>query len=338
MTHRVALAKSNIGRIGLRSLTAICLPTALILFALSAACGGSDPGTGSTLSGSLEIDGSSTVFPISEAAAEEFQKVHSGVHVNVGVSGTGGGFKRFVVGELDITDASRPIRQEEIDAAKENGVNFMGLDVAIDGLTVVVHPRNDFIDCITVEELELIWSPGSTIDRWNQVRPEWPDKPLHLYGPDTDSGTFDFFTEIIVGQAQASRPDYFASASDNFLVQGVYGDRNSLGYFGFAYYIENVDKLRAVAVDNGEGCVLPTIETIRADLYQPLVRPLLLYVNEASLARPEVLTFLEFYMDEGTHLVEEVGYVPLDDAIYADNKAKLNGAGPPSPTAATVEG
>jgi phosphate transport system substrate-binding protein len=322
LTHRVASTTENIGRIGLPSVAAICLPAALLLLAVAAACGSSD-GSVSTLSGSLEIDGSSTVFPISEAAAEEFREVHPKVRVNVGASGTGGGFKRFVVGELDILDASRPIKQAEIDSATRNGVVYTALDVAIDGLTVVVHPRNDFIDCITVEELELIWSPGPTIDRWNQVRPEWPDKPLHLYGPDTDSGTFDFFTEVIVGQAQASRPDYFASASDNFLVQGIYGDRNSLGYFGFAYYIANVDKLKAVAVDNGEGCILPTIETIRADLYQPLVRPLLLYVNNASLSQPEVLTFLDFYMDEGSQLVEEVGYIPLSDAEYADNKALL---------------
>ena len=197
-----------------------------------------------TLSGTIEIDGSSTVFPVSEAVAEEFGKLHGDVRVNVGVSGTGGGFKRFTVGETDISDASRPIKDREAAAAKENGVEYIELKVGTDGLSVMVSPDNDFVDCLTVAELKRIWEPGSKITKWNQVRPEFPDRPMRLYGADTDSGTFDYFTEEIVGEAQASRADYTASADDNVLVQGISGDRNALGYFGYAYYAENPDKLK----------------------------------------------------------------------------------------------
>ena len=201
-----------------------------------------------TLSGTIEIDGSSTVFPVSEAVAEEFGKLHRDVRVNVGVSGTGGGFKRFTAGETDISDASRPIKDREAAAAKENGVEYIELKVGTDGLSVTVSPENGFVDCLTVAELKRIWEPGSKITRWNQVRPEFPDRPMRLYGADTDSGTFDYFTEEIVGEAQASRADYTASADDNVLVQGISGDRNALGYFGYAYYAENPDKLKVVAV------------------------------------------------------------------------------------------
>ena len=201
----------------------------------------------------IEIDGSSTVFPVSEAVAEEFGKIHSSVRVNVGVSGTGGGFKRFTAGDTDISDASRPIKDSEATLATENGVQYMELKVGTDGLSVMVNPQNDWAECLTVEELKKIWEPGSTISNWNQVRSDFPDRPLRLYGADTDSGTFDYFTEEIMGEGSGlSRSDYTASADDNVLVQGISGDRNALGYFGYAYYAENEDKLKLVAVDNGE--------------------------------------------------------------------------------------
>ena len=269
-----------------------------------------------TLSGTIEIDGSSTVFPVSEAVAEEFGKLHRDVRVNVGVSGTGGGFKRFTAGETDISDASRPIKDREAAAARENGVEYIELKVGTDGLSVMVSPDNDFVDCLTVAELKRIWEPGSKITKWNQVRPEFPDRPMRLYGADTDSGTFDYFTEEIVGEAQASRADYTASADDNVLVQGISGDRNALGYFGYAYYAENPDKLKVVAVDNGSGCVTPTAETIESSDYAPLSRPLSIYVSTKSLQRPEVKAFVEFYMEQGQELVREVGYVPLSGDAY----------------------
>ena len=267
------------------------------------------------------MDGSSTVFPITEAVAEEFRKGNRGVRLNVGISGTGGGFKRFVEGQTDINDASRPIKPSEAAAAAANGIEYLELAVAIDGLSVVVSPKNDFVDCLTVEQLKDIWEPGSSVDSWNDVDPTWPDEKLRLYGPGTDSGTFDYFTEVIVGQAQASRPDYTASEDDNVLVQGISGDRNALGYFGYAYYIENPGKLKIVAVDGGDGCVAPSETTIQDGTYQPLARSLLIYVNKASLARPEVKAFLEFYMDNGSELATEVGYIGLSDQEYRDNVA-----------------
>ena len=222
---------------------------------LAAAACGSDatPTRAGVLSGTIEIDGSSTVFPVSEAVAEEFHKINSGVNVNVGISGTGGGFKRFTVGDTDISDASRPIKQSEASAAAGNGITYLDLKVGTDGLSVVVNPENDFAQCLTVEELKRIWEPGSTLNNWSQVRAGFPDRPLRLYGADTDSGTFDYFTEAIVGEAQASRSDYTASANDNVLVQGIGGDRNALGYFGYGYYAENQDKLKLVAIDAGSG-------------------------------------------------------------------------------------
>ena len=268
------------------------------------------------LKGTIEVDGSSTVFPVTEAVAEEFRKVHPGVQVNVGVSGTGGGFKRFVVGETDISDASRPIKAKESDAAMENGIEYIELKVGTDGLSVMVSPSNDFVECLTVDELKRVWEPGSTVKTWQDIRPEWPADEMRLYGPDTDSGTFDYFTEEIVGEARASRADYTASADDNVLVQGIGGDRSALGYFGYAYYAENQDKLKLVAVDSGDGCVLPTDESIESGEYQPLARPMFIYVNVESLERPEVKSFVEFYMENGKQLVREVGYIAQDDEVY----------------------
>ena len=239
----------------------------LIALMVAAACG-TDATPAGALGGTIEIDGSSTVFPVSEAVAEDFHKVNSGVNVNVGISGTGGGFKRFTVGDTDISDASRPIKSSEAAAAANNGIDYIELLVGTDGLSVVVNPRNDFVECLTVDELKKIWEPGSTLNNWSQVRAGFPDRPLRLYGADTDSGTFDYFTEAIVGEAQASRSDYTASADDNVLVQGIGGDRNALGYFGYAYYAENQDKLKLVAVDVGEGCVTPAADTIESGRIQ----------------------------------------------------------------------
>ena len=275
------------------------------------------------LEGNVEVDGSSTVFPVTEAVAEEFRKVHPGVQVNVGVSGTGGGFKRFVAGETDISNASRPIKQTESDAAMKNGIEFIELKIGTDGLSVMVSPSNDFVECLTVDELRRVWEPGSTVKTWQDIRPEWPDNKLRLYGPDTDSGTFDYFTEVIVGEARASRADYTASADDNVLVQGVGGDRSAMGYFGYAYYAENRDKLKLVAVDSGNGCVLPSDETIETGEYKPLARPMFIYVNVESLERPEIKSFLEFYMENGKQLVREVGYIPQADEVYQQGLAKV---------------
>ncbi|MDA1035486.1 MAG: PstS family phosphate ABC transporter substrate-binding protein, partial [Chloroflexi bacterium] len=246
-----------------------------------------------------------------------------------GVSGTGGGFKRFVTGETDISGASRPMKQSEVDAAAANGIEYVQMVVAIDGLTVVVHPDNQFADCLTIEELRRIWEPFANeatqvrneLGNWSQVRPGFPDQQLRLYGADTDSGTFDYFTEVVVGEAQSSRSDYTASADDNVLVLGIAGDKNSLGYFGYAYYAENSNQLKAVAVDAGEGCVEPNPKNIESGAYSPLSRPLFIYLNLASADRPEVREFLKFYMAEAGRLSTEVGYVPVATAAYAENLA-----------------
>ena len=228
----------------------------------------------------------------------------------------GGGFKRFTAGETDISNASRPIKENEAKAAKDNGIEYLELKIGTDGLSVIVNLDNDFVDCLTVDELKTIWEPGSSIDNWNKVREGFPDRPLRLYGPDTDSGTFDYFTEEIVGEAQFSRSDYTASADDNVLIRGVGGDRNALGYFGYAYYKENTDKLKALGIDSGEGCVDPTPEAIENGSYKPLARPLFIYVNTKSLEKTEVTEFVEFYLNNASQLLTEVGYIPLDSIHY----------------------
>ena len=271
------------------------------------------------LSGTIEIDGSSTVFPITEAVAEEFNKVAPGVRVNVGVSGSGGGFKRFTVGEIDISDASRSIHEGEAATARENGIEYLEFLVGVDGLSVMVSPNNDFVECLTIAQLHEIWKPESAVKNWNDIDPGWPDRRVNLYGPGTDSGTFDYFTEEVNGESGLSRADYTASEDDNVLVQGVRGDRNALGYFGYAYYSENTDKMKLVAVDSGAGCVVPSVETIADGAYSPLSRPLFIYVSKASLERPEVRAFVEFYMENGAELTAEVGYVPLSAQEYQEN-------------------
>ena len=301
-----------------------------LIFAL--ACGGAEEtpaapaqaASAMALSGTIEIDGSSTVFPVSEAVAEEFGKLHPDVRVNVGVSGTGGGFKRFTAGEIDISDASRPMKEGEAQAAAGNGIEYYPLRVAMDGMSVMVSPDNDFVECLTTDQLRMIWEPSSVVSKWSDVNPGWPSKDIALYGPDTDSGTFDYFTEEIMGEAQLSRPDYTASADDNVLVQGIAGGKYSLGYFGYSYYQENMDKLKLVAVDSGNGCVLPTSESIENGSYSPLSRPLFIYVSKQSMDRPEVREFVEFYLEHAAELAQEVGYIKLSDAEYAANRDMIS--------------
>jgi phosphate transport system substrate-binding protein len=267
----------------------------------------------------IKIDGSSTVFPITEAVAEEFQKMKKGaVKVTVGISGTGGGFKKFCRGETDISDASRPILKKEMDACKAAGIEYYELPVAFDALTVMVNPKNDWIKSMTVAELKMIWEPAAQgkIMKWNQVNPKWPDAPIKLYGAGSDSGTFDYFTEAVVGKAKSSRGDYTASEDDNVLVQGIANDKNALGYFGFAYYAENPTKLKAVAVDGGKGAVIPSAKTVEDGSYNPLGRPIFIYVSKKAAAKPEVKEFVEFYLKNSAPLVKQVKYVPLPASAY----------------------
>jgi phosphate transport system substrate-binding protein len=274
------------------------------------------------VSGSIQIDGSSTVYPVTEAVAEEFQnKMQGAVRITVGIKGTGGGFKRFTRGETDISNASRPILAEEMEQARANGIQYIELPVCFDAITVVVNPANDWVDSVTVEELKRMWEPAAQgkITRWNQIRPEWPDAELALFGPGADSGTFDYFTEAVVGQAKSSRGDFTASEDDNVLVQGVSGNKYSLGYFGYAYYPPNEDKLKAVAVDwekDEAGPVLPSMETVLEGTYNPLSRPLFIYVNKKSAERAAVQQFVEYYLTEGPELAAEVKYVPLPPQAY----------------------
>lgn len=270
-----------------------------------------------TLRGTVSVDGSSTVFPISEAMAEEFGSVQPRVRVAVGVSGTGGGFKKFLAGETDINDASRPIKEKEIEIAIEKGIEFIELPVAFDGLSVVVNKNNTWVDYLTVAELNKIWQPDSIVKRWSDIRAEWPSKPIRLYGPGTDSGTFDYFTETINGKSGSSRPDYTASEDDNSLVQGISGDESSLGYFGFAYYVANKNKLKLVPIDAGNGPIAPTATTINNGTYEPLSRPIFIYVRKDALDRPEVMAFTKFYIDNAPTLAAEVGYIPLPNFVYA---------------------
>jgi phosphate transport system substrate-binding protein len=274
----------------------------------------------------VKIDGSSTVFPITEAVAEEFQKARKGaVNVTVGISGTGGGFKKFCRGETDLANASRPISKKEMEECAKSGVRYHEMPIAYDALTVMVNPQNAFIKSMTVAELKKIWEPAAQgkINSWKDVNPAWPDQKIKLYGAGSDSGTFDYFTEAIVGKAKSSRGDFTASEDDNVLVQGISGDKGALGYFGFAYYIENQKKLKAVAIDGGKGPVAPTPENVDNGTYQPLSRPIFIYVSEKSLDKPEIRDFIDFYMKNAPQLVKEVKYIPLPAKAYAGNLEHL---------------
>lgn len=281
-------------------------------------CGGGGSGERGLPAGSIHVDGSSTVYPITEAVVEEFQALHPDVRVAVGVSGTGGGLKKFCAGEAEIADASRAMKSSELERCRAIGVEPREFRIAKDGLSVVANPANEFADCLTVEELKRIWEPGSTIGSWSEIRPAWPSLRLSLYGPGIDSGSFDYFTRVIVGEEDASRADYAASEDDNVLVHGVSGERGALGYFGHAYYVESSDLLKLLAVDSGKGCVLPGPETIASGEYSPLTRPLFFYVDEQSLERDEVVAFVRYYLENVSRQAAEVGYVPYGEKHYED--------------------
>jgi phosphate transport system substrate-binding protein len=296
--------------------------TVLTLSLALAACGGSDDSdsTSSDLTGSVRVDGSSTVAPLSSVAAELFAEEAPEVNVTVGTSGTGGGFEKFCNGETDANDASRPIKDSEKEACAANNVEFTELQVAVDALTVVVNTENTWAKCLTTEQLKKMWEPGSTVNNWNQVDPAFPDVKLELFGAGTDSGTFDYFTDVIVGEEGASRTDYNPSEDDNVTVTGVEGSKGGLGYFGFSYYEENADVLTAVEIDSGAGCVAPSVETAQDGTYTPLARPLFVYPSKASVTEnAAVKAFFDFYVDNDAQIAEEAQFIPLND----EQRAKL---------------
>ncbi|MGM5468941.1 PstS family phosphate ABC transporter substrate-binding protein [Flavobacteriaceae bacterium LMO-SS05] len=297
------------------------LSLALIL----GACGNKKEKT-TELTGSIAIDGSGTVFPVSEAIAEEFLKVEPKVKVTVGESGTGGGFKKFGTGVTDITNASRDIKNTEISLCKENGVEYIQLTVALDGITVVVNKNNSWAKTMTTEELKKLWEPNSVVKKWSDLRANWPNEEIHLYGPNTSHGTYDFFTEVIMGESGASRTDYNAVSDYNVAVQGIEKDQYALGYFGLSYYEENKDKLTAVGIDNGNGAVLPSIETVANNEYAPLSRSLFIFVSKKSAQRPEVQKFVNFYLENAPELSKEVGYVPMPKSGYDSQKEAFKNA------------
>lgn len=271
---------------------------------------------GAPLSGTVKVDGSSTVFPVSEAMAEEFQKTNKGVRVTVGESGTGGGMKKFAAGEIDIAGASRPITDSERSLAKKNGVEYVELPFAYDGLSIVVNPQNTWATSLSVEDLKKIWLPNSNVKLWSDIRKDWPKEKIQLYGPGTNSGTFDYFTEVVTGKKGLIRPDFTASEDDNVLVQGVSKDKYAMGYFGFAYWAENKSKLKVLAIGEEGKSITPSHETIANGTYKPLSRPLFVYVNKKSTAKAEVDAFMSFYLEKSASLVAQVGYVPFPAKIY----------------------
>jgi phosphate transport system substrate-binding protein len=288
--------------------------------------GGTTAGQSSDLSGRIEADGSSTVGPFTTAAAERFQQENSGVQVTVGVSGTGGGFERFCRGETDLSNASRPIKDEEAKLCEDAGIEYVEFQVANDALTVVVNTENDWATCLTTEQLATIWGPDSKVDNWNQVDSSFPDQELSLYGPGTDSGTFDYFTDEINGEEGASRSDYSASEDDNTIVTGVSGEKGGLGYFGFSYFEENQDTLKALEIDGGEGCVAPSVEAAQSGDYTPLSRPLFIYAKTEALQKPEVEAFMRYMLDNGVEIAEASQFVPLTDEQLEKAQSDLEGA------------
>ncbi len=312
--------------------------TSLLLLGL-AACSpeptpkaGDAPAPPPAKAATIRIDGSSTVFPITEAVAEEYRKAGNTVEVTVGIAGTGGGFKKFCAGETDISDASRPIKPTEVELCAKNGVTYIELPIAYDGLAIVVNPKNDWLASITTAELKTIWEPEAQgkVMTWKDVNPAWPATKLTLFGPGVDSGTYDYFTDAINKKEHASRGDFTSSEDDNVLVQGVAGETGSLGFFGLAYYEENADKLKLVPVDdgkpeNGAGPISPTAATVQDATYQPLSRPLFIYVSVAALARPEIQEFVKYYLGHGGALAREVGYIALPTDAYPRMQARVDG-------------
>ena len=301
-----------------RTSVRLIAPAALLLCLLGAAA----TQDSSSLRGSIRIDGSSTVYPITEAVAEEFSKQASKVNVSVGISGTGGGFKRFCVGETDITDASRPITPSEVALAAEKKVEYIEIPVAYDALTVVVNPKNDWVKSLTVEQVRKIYSAAGTAKTWKDLDPAWPDRPLKVFSPGTDSGTFDYFKEVVIGKDGNVRSDMSVSEDDNALVMGVAGNLDGIGYFGLAYYEENKSKLRPVPIDGGKGPVTPSVKSVNDGTYTPLSRPLFIYINRKAADRDEVRAFVDFYLTEAGELAKEVGYVNMPEEILARAKAK----------------
>jgi phosphate transport system substrate-binding protein len=314
-----------------KSLLLLLVMATLTAFATACGSGGTannetETGSETVLSGEIGIDGSSTVFPILEAVSEEYAAVQPDVKAPVGVSGTGGGFKRFVVGETDLSNASRPIKEEELATANENGIEVVELQLAYDGLSVVVNKENDWATDLTIDELKKMWVEGSEIKTWSDIRPEWPNEPIKFYSPGTDSGTYDYWNEVILDDVPMRR-DAQLSEDDNVLVQGVTGDKYSIAYFGYAYFIENEGKINVVAIDGGNGPVKPTNETIESNEYSPLSRPLYVYVNKSSIAEKEyVYDFLKFTLENAGDLAEEVGYVRLPQEEYDAALATLDEA------------
>ena len=306
----------------------LLFPAAILVLALPllvAACGDDDSGGGgaSGLSGSISIDGSSTVGPLSEAAAELFREENPDVRITVGISGTGGGFEKFCAGETDISDASRPIEPDEEEACSKEGVTFEEVQVANDGIAVVVNPENDWAECLTTAEMKKIWEPGSDVNNWNQVKGDFPDESMKLFGAGTDSGTFDYFTEAINGEEGATRKDYSPSEDDNVTVQGVSGGTGNLGYFGLSYAIANEGKVKTVQVDGGDGCVTPSTETVQDGSYQPLSRPLFIYPSAQALQEEVVREFVQFYVDNYEAIAEQAQFVPLTSEQAQEAKDKV---------------
>jgi phosphate transport system substrate-binding protein len=304
----------------------------LVVMVTAAACGDDDgtpaapSGNDTKLSGTIKVDGSSTVAPLTEAAADLFREENSGVQISVGTSGTGGGFEKFCAGETDISDASRPIKPDEPtegQACVKNGIEYEELTVANDGLSVVVNKENTWAECLTVAQLKKIWEPGSTVSNWNQVDPGFPNEKLALFGAGTDSGTFDYFTDAINGEEGASRTDFSPSEDDNVTVQGVSGTKGGLGYFGLSYYEQNSDKLKVLQIDGGDGCVTPTTETVQDGSYKPLSRPLFVYPSAKALQRPEVDAFLKFYIENSADIAEQALFVPMTEEQQQASTTKI---------------
>lgn len=300
--------------------------TAAVMLAASA-CGGADAGSGGEggdqLSGTVKVDGSSTVAPLSTVAAQLFQGANKGVNVTVGTSGTGGGFEKFCADETDISNASREMKDEEKALCEKAGIKFEEFTVANDGLSVVVSKDNDFVECLTLEQLKKIWEPGSKVTNWNQVDPKFPNQKMDLFGAGTDSGTFDYFTDAVNGEEGASRTDYNPSEDDNVTVRGVSGSKGGIGYFGLSYFEENKDRLKALKIDGGDGCVAPSVETVQNGTYTPLGRPLFIYPKASSLEKPEAEAFVEYYVGNSAEIAEKAQFVPLNDEQQKDLEKDL---------------